>query len=78
MPVTRAAAVIDPAEPVSTRISPALKSPATIKPVITGESAVNFRQNTGDQVAVYSLIPLCRADVIYIFMSGLVKIKLNH
>ena len=75
---TPAGALIEPTRPAPTRTSLAQESPAKIRPSATTQPAGDTGQSPADLAAVYSLILLCSAGIVYIFKSGLVRVKPNR
>ncbi|MDR3577286.1 MAG: LysM peptidoglycan-binding domain-containing protein [Anaerolineaceae bacterium] len=75
---TPAAALIVPTQPIHTLTTVVESSVVIITPLATEETAGSTQQSPEDRAAVYSLILLCTAGVVYIFMSGMIKVKPNR
>jgi LysM repeat protein len=75
---TSTATLIEPTRLEQMHTGLAQNGPIKIKPSATIEPDSNTELSPADETAVFSLIILCIAGVIYIFKSGLIKVKQNR
>jgi LysM repeat protein len=75
---TSATVLIEPTRLEQTHTSIAQNGPINIKPSATTEPLGDAEPGPADEAAVFSLIILCMGGVVFIFKSGLVKVKPNR